>query len=566
MIEEFKETFLSKDFIWRPGQREAIKEIIDIYIDGKFKTVILDAPTGSGKSCIAMVCSYVFNKLNKTSYILTSELSLQDQYEKDFHRFNLDWGCVKGIDNYICVMNGEKNSLGACRISNRSPKSFSCYPECPYFSARDKASRTKTSVLNYSYYLIQQNYVNRNDNTQHLFPHRDVVFADEAHKLLDIVQNHFAPRIDKYFIYKIKKITNFFNTYKIKDHIEDQKNLERNISLLFRSENQNELFNILFKIKIILESYLISKGNLEDRVEELYSKKKPPKEWRNALSICDWLKDNHCKIEDYVNIIESTSTRNIIKNPNGNDELVFNCLEENYLMDNYFHAHSGFLVLMSATFSDPKVYMKSININNAKYVHVKNSFEFNRSPIYFYNVKRMSYKEIDNNLGWLYDKVDEIMSKHKAEKGIIHSVSFNLTNKIFNNVSKENQKRLIVYSGSDEKKMGLDMLKLEEGRVIIGPSLITGISLDDNLARFCIFGKIPYPSLNDRFVKAKMQLDYSSYLWKTIIEIQQGLGRAIRSKDDWCISYILDACFGDLLFKYSKFFPNELLERIKILK
>jgi Rad3-related DNA helicase len=178
----------------------------------------------------------------------------------------------------------------------------------------------------------------------------------------------------------------------------------------------------------------------------------------------------------------------------------------------------------------------------------------------------MSYKEIDGNLPWLYDTIDEIMDKHKDDRGIIHSVSFNLTEKIYNNVSKENQKRLIIYSGTDEKKIGLDLLKLQDRKVIIGPSLTTGISLDDNFARFLIFSKVPYQSLADRFVKAKMQLNYSGYLWKTIIEIQQGLGRPIRSKDDWCISYLLDGCFSDLLFKHRNFFPQELLQRIQVIK
>ena len=83
-----------------------------------------------------------------------SGISLQEQYEKDFINFNLNWGSIKGIDNYLCTDNDEKNSQGTCRIRNIRPQSMDCYSECPYYSARDFAKRSQTSLLNYAYWLI----------------------------------------------------------------------------------------------------------------------------------------------------------------------------------------------------------------------------------------------------------------------------------------------------------------------------------------------------------------------------------------------------------------------------
>ena len=34
------------------------------------------------------------------------------------------------------------------------------------------------------------------------------------------------------------------------------------------------------------------------------------------------------------------------------------------------------------------------------------------------------------------------------------------------------------------------------------------------------------------------------YDWATMVAFQQGMGRVIRSKDDWAKSYILDGSFG----------------------
>jgi hypothetical protein len=52
------------------------------------------------------------------------------------------------------------------------------------------------------------------------------------------------------------------------------------------------------------------------------------------------------------------------------------------------------------------------------------------------------------------------------------------------------------------------------------------------------------------------------YDWKTGIAIQQGAGRSIRSKDDWAVTYILDACFRSLINK-TGFFPPSFEERLK---
>jgi Rad3-related DNA helicase len=381
--------------------------------------------------------------------------------------------------------------------------------------------------------------------------------------LTDIVQNHFSPRIDDKTIHKLERLTDFFNTYKIRDHSLDFQELKINIKELYRVDNQDALFGLLSSIKQHLENYRSSWETLKDKVKKEYAHTNPPKEWKEALRLCDWLKDTHCKVDDYVNIIASTSTRNIVKNPGKDQELVFNCLEESYMMHKYFHKHREFTVLMSATFGDPSEYLKGLALKNAKYLKMDNSFDFERSPIYYYNKHRMSYKEIERNLPWLYDKVDEILDKHKDENGIIHSVSYDLCMKIYNNVSNKNKKRILVYSGTEEKQQVLDILKKNKNKVVVGPSLLEGIDLFDNICRFIIFAKVPYLSLGDKFVKAKMNINHGWYQWKSVLSLIQGFGRGIRHKEDYCCGYILDACFSDLFSSSRKSFSSEFINRIK---
>jgi Rad3-related DNA helicase len=363
---------------------------------------------------------------------------------------------------------------------------------------------------------------------------------------------------------KLEKLTHFFENYHVNNHTKDYYKIKELIGKLWVEENQDKLWAMLCEIQIHLKFYLGSCSRLKDRVKEDYPKDKPPREWREALHISDWLTDLEYKIDDYVKIIEQTSTRNLVKNPQGEDTLIFNCLKESYLMHKYFHRWTGFRILMSATFADPSDYLQSISIKGAKYIKVESSFDFTKSPIYYYNTHKMSYNKIAENTPWLCSTINDILDNHKGESGIIHSASYDLTMKIYQGLSRKNQGRILKYNGSDEKRNVLETLKTTKGMVLIGPSLLEGLDLKDEWSRFQIFAKVPYLSLGDRFVKAKLGINPGWYRWKAIISILQGTGRSVRSETDWAITYILDGSLSDLIHNSRKSFPKEFMSRIRI--
>jgi Rad3-related DNA helicase len=94
--------------------------------------------------------------------------------------------------------------------------------------------------------------------------------------------------------------------------------------------------------------------------------------------------------------------------------------------------------------------------------------------------------------------------------------------------------------------------------------LLEGLDLKDDTSRFQIFFKVPYPSLGDPLIKAKMQTSNEWYNWKTLNNIYQGIGRSVRSKDDWAVTYIIDGTFNNLL----KHFKNDprFQKRLKVIK
>lgn len=564
-LQEFTEVFLPAGFKWRIGQKEAVLTIVETYYAKEKNVVILDAPVGSGKSIIAMAVSWLLNQDNKKGYILASDIALQEQYEKDFSSFNLKWGSVKGLANYTCIDNMEKHSMGTCRIRGINPRKMSCYAECDYYNARDDASKSPTSLMNYAYWMVMQNYVNPFAQVP-LFPPRDFTICDEGHKIVDIIQSQYSPKITPKTIGMIEKLTDFFDLHHVDDHHQSLIRIKSAIEKLENEENQDKLLDLLAVIAEGLRHYLPSITIFKKKIKEDYPNHPPPKEWRSIIRNADWLTDLYTKVADFVRIIRKTSTRNLVKNPQMKGEIVFNCLEESYMMHSYFHKWTGFTVIMSATFSDPKEYLKQIAIGNAKYIKLESSFQFEKSPIYYYNQRRMSYKHIDTNLPWLNDTIGNIIDEHKGKNGIIHTASYNLTMKIYENLSPEHRKRVLIYEGTEQKRMVLEQLKLYKDKILMGPSLLEGLDLKHDWSRFQIFAKVPYLSLADKFVKAKLDMNPGWYRWKAILNILQGIGRSIRSEDDWAITYILDASLSDLIRQHPKAFPSEFMKRIRVRK
>ena len=563
-LAEFTEVFMPEDFEWRKGQKEAITRIIEAY-DNKSKVVILDAPVGSGKSLIAMCAAWILNQKGKNGYVLSSDIALQDQYEGDLIKFNFSWGSIKGLDNYECIDNYEKVSMGSCKIQRKEARKMYCYEDCPYYSARNKASRSPTSMLNYAYWLTMMNDVNpKLEEEKQIFPVRDFTVCDEAHKILDIIQGTYSPRFSDKTHEKIEKLVDFFTRHNVEDLHQELNSIKRHIGFMKDEENQDKLLSYIARIALDLENFKDPISLLKKRVASEY-REKPPKEWKQALWISDWIGDFQGKLIDYVDIISKTSTRNLVKNPNM-DEIVFNCLEEKYLMHKYFHVHTGFRILMSATFSDPSEYLKGIALSGAKYIKLESQFNFEKSPIYFYNRRRMSYKHIESNLPWLINKVNTIINNHKGESGLIHSASYKLSMDIFNGLTEENRSRVLIYNGTEEKRNFLEDLKNSKDKVIIGPSLLEGLDMKDDFGRFQIFAKVPYLSLGDRFVKTKMEINPGWYRWKAIINILQGTGRIVRNEKDWGVTYILDGSLGDLIHNNRKSFPNEFMKRIQVVR
>jgi len=562
---------LGDNFEFRDGQFEVLVDILDTFFKGEKNLYLLDAPTGSGKSVIAILFSSLLNEYNMKGYILASDLSLFDQYLKDIERIDR-FGYIKGIDNYTCAVNGEKFSLGDCKlqgVSYEDAEELPCFNECGYLVNRKKAIKSYTTLMTYPYWILQRNYVDgkmQEQNKSVPFPIRDFTICDEAHKVSEIVQNHFSPKINVDFVQKAEDFYAFLKKTGFPAPSRQPSRVKRIIQALLEEEDNGKLFIVLKDIELFLRDYARAAEPMKKEAASRFpSTKAIPRDWRAAFAQADFISDSHCKFEDYNHIISQVGVDFIVKNPQEGGA-VFNCLEESYMMNRHFHEQAKFKLLMTATMGDPKDFMKTIGASKVKYMRMESKFDFNNSPIFFYPDKRMSMAKREANFDWMKDKVKELLRSHETDSGIIHSGSYEISSKLFNALDFQEQQRIILYSNSKEKDDALKRFNDIPNAVLMGPSILEGLDLMNEKSRFQIFLKVPYPSLGDKFVSAKLKYMPEWYNWKTCNAILQGVGRSIRSKDDWAITYFLDGCLSDLFRNSRNNFPPEFQKRIKIIR
>ena len=111
---------------FRAGQREALEQAREAFEAGK-RFVVVEAPTGAGKSAIAVALA----REARSAYVLTNQKILQDQYVNDFP----DLALMKGRSNYDCLVAPTHAAAAPCIAGKRFP---AC-EECPYFTAKGVA-------------------------------------------------------------------------------------------------------------------------------------------------------------------------------------------------------------------------------------------------------------------------------------------------------------------------------------------------------------------------------------------------------------------------------------------
>ena len=188
----------------RPLQEKVINEIIDSFKSGK-KYVLADLPTGVGKSAIGVALANYFKDNNtnieqKSAFLLTTQIILQEQYIRDFPYI----ANISAKQNYLCVnrSNGITCDVGLT-IANVMVKmgnfKFNNYKStCCYEIAKNRFYDEQIGLTNLPFFLSH--------DRDKLMTKRSLMIVDECHNLENVVTDFAAVTFNRYFIEEILQL------------------------------------------------------------------------------------------------------------------------------------------------------------------------------------------------------------------------------------------------------------------------------------------------------------------------------------------------------------------------
>jgi Rad3-related DNA helicase len=505
--------------------RQCQQEAISAAVKCRKKYCVSELPTGGGKSLIGMTTGAA---TGDTTYLVHSK-ALQVQLGGDFAEAPILWG--RG--NYQCIREGVNEGTMADACSNTKKNRCDEKEDCPYVIAKRIGKESRIRILNYDYFITEANNVGVFSRVQSANKN-DIVIVDEADALESLLSGYINIEISERLINRYNISRPRFKTKEAKDGVSSWK--------AWGYEMIERMAKLLKLLAADIEAFPINLSNAQKAI------------LRSHEQVGGLLK----KLKMFVECVDETwlydeDNKGIRFRPTW----ITGPMANSVLWE-----HGDKFLLMSATFHKPHILAKllGIGLKDIEFHTYPSTFPESSRRVVIRPVAEMVYDKMAEEIPKAINEVKNILATHKNEKGLVHCVSYALRDAIM----EIGDPRLMTHGPGDKLDV-IDIFKASRHpMVLVSPSSDRGISLDDDLCRFIVWVKAPYLNLKDKLVNARLyssgRLGQEWYTSSMLLSVVQGCGRGTRSKDDWCVSYLLDRKITDAIGKYPNLVPGWFLD------
>lgn len=528
----------------RPEQITAIKATEKEFRDGK-TFVAIQAPTGSGKSYLAISHATELADRGGRTHLITAQKVLMTQYSSEFPSPLIE--PIKGRTNYPCQYDPilyQNAARGYCRRSKKRGLIQECMKfgsveaanqfllpadshKCDYWRQLTLAVQNPITLYNFHSFLFQQRLGR--------FGKRDLLILDECHNtesvLLGFVQIILSDKLLRLL----------------------------GITLDLTLKDAKSVLAWLGKEQVVERiTKAVGDGHTEDvpegftaaETDQFHELLGRIEDLQRYFDMTEWVVDvTEDILDDDKDRTRKLRIRPVFVKP---------------FVKELLWSKADQVIAMSATILHARTWALNLGIplRSLGYIDIPSTFPVSNRPIIREYAGNMSWKSFDASLPALYAKVREILARHSNQRGIIHGHSERLCRLIRDNVKSPRILTLDQFPNRDKDAM----LRAHEQRpdsVLLASGLHEGIDLKNDLARFAIIAKIPYPTTEDTFVKARMDLDGSYLSYQTALKLCQSYGRTVRHDTDFSVTYVTDAGFEGFLTRCSWVLPKWFSEAIQ---
>lgn len=451
-------------------------EALDRILRATRRFVPQNAPTGFGKSLIYMAAALSFPKTT----ILTATKALQDQLMRDFRKTGLK--NVSGMQNYDCKLEpGTTVESGPCHFGIRCDfKSDGC----SFFDGLRAARESDLRLTNYAFYLARDEEVGIGES--------ELLVCDEAHAALDEVTARQTLALSGRVLHTLRRHG-------------------CNAPPLDEPDRRSPEW----------EDWVGSADLAAHRV---------------AMDYTGSRRTYYRRLRQQLKTFREATSKKWVLGCDHHGGFSWSPLWPDM---NALWRNAETVLLVSATLTPKHLDLFGIKEGDREELSsYRSPFPRARRPIYYLPTVRVTWRSTPEELAYWVQRMDQIIGKRLDRKGLIHTVSYERARYIYEH-SKYRRHMLIHESGQSRQAVEA-FRSMPAPAILLSPAVSTGVDFPYEHCLYQIIGKIPFPDTRHPLLAARCKddPDYHSHL--AADEMVQMTGRAMRSADDYCETFLID--------------------------